>query len=175
MFQTVTRNSVIHELYIHDRSPILTWNSTQLQRYSHRSLCKVIHIEYSFTSIHLSIIISGLTGTRRQKDLDTPPKLHDVGENNVGEKVCWRKKICSFKIICTLVNYVGENFSVCWRKAFLLAVLMLVKDIDEKCMLVKYVGENFYQHAAFTHIFTRILCWWKPSKLYLWCITYTIR
>ena len=46
--------------------------------------------------------------------------------------------------ICMLVNYVGENFSVCWRKVF---------------SLVKDVGENFHQHAAFTHIFTQILCW----------------
>ena len=47
--------------------------------------------------------------------------------------------VCLFKIICTLVNYVGENFSACWRKTFSLASLMLVKDIGEKCMLVKYV------------------------------------
>ena len=59
----------------------------------------------------------------------SPPKLHDVGENNVGEVVCWRKKICSLKIICMLVNYVGENFSVRWRNVFSLAVLMLVKDV----------------------------------------------
>ena len=59
----------------------------------------------------------------------SPPKFHDVGENNVGEIVCWRKNICSFKIICMLVNYVGENFSVCWRKVFSLTVLMLVKNI----------------------------------------------
>ena len=26
----------------------------------------------------------------------SPPKFHDVVENNVGEIVCWRKKICSF-------------------------------------------------------------------------------
>ena len=50
----------------------------------------------------------------------SPPKFHDVGENNVGEIVCWRKKICSFKIICMLVNYVGENFDVCWWKVFLM-------------------------------------------------------
>ena len=40
-------------------------------------------------------------------------KLHDVGENNVGEIVCWRKKNFSFKIICMLVNNVGENSYVC--------------------------------------------------------------
>ena len=47
----------------------------------------------------------------------SPPKFHDVGENNVGEIVCWRKKILSFKIICMLVNsvvkilmYVGEKY-----------------------------------------------------------------
>ena len=48
----------------------------------------------------------------------SPPKFHDVGENNVGEIVCWRKKICSFKIICMLVNYVGENFDVHRRYPF---------------------------------------------------------
>ena len=66
--------------------------------------------------------------------------------------------------------YVGE---LCWWKFF----CMLVKSIfaGEICMLVRgvcwwnmYVGENFYQHAAFTHIFTQILCWWKPSKPNLW-------
>ena len=90
----------------------------------------------------------------------SPPKYHDVGENNVGEIVCWRKKICSFKIICMLVNYVGENFSVCWWKVF-----SLVKYV---CWWEVYVGEIFYQHAAFTHTFTQILCWWKPSKPNLW-------
>ena len=64
--------------------------------------------------------------------------LNCVMVNNVGEKVCWRKKICSFKIKSTLVNYVCENFSVCWQIAFSLAVLKLVKDIGEKCMLVKF-------------------------------------
>ena len=48
----------------------------------------------------------------------SPPKFHDVGENNVGEIVCWRKKICSFKIICMLVNYVGENFMYVGEKYF---------------------------------------------------------
>ena len=78
----------------------------------------------------------------------SPPKFHDVGENNVGEIVCWRKKICSFKIICMLVNYVGENFDVCWWKVFLLTKYvcwwkMLVKNLcwwnyfTEICMLVK--------------------------------------
>ena len=36
-----------------------------------------------------------------------------------------------------LVNDVGENYSACWRKVFLLAILMMVKDVGEKCMLVK--------------------------------------
>ena len=80
----------------------------------------------------------------------SPPKFHDVSENNVGEIVCWRKKICSFKIICMLVNYVGENFDVCWWKVFLLKKYvcwwkMLVKlfhwnvHVDQNffCMLVK--------------------------------------
>ena len=78
----------------------------------------------------------------------SPPKYHDVGENNVGEIVCWRKKICSFKIICMLVNYVGENFNVCWRKVFLSKLYvcwwkMLLKNLcwwnyfTEICMLVK--------------------------------------
>ena len=78
----------------------------------------------------------------------SPPKFHDVGENNVGEIVCWRKNICSFKIICMLVNYVGENFDVCWWKVFLMTKYvcwwkMLVKNVcwwnyfTEICMLVK--------------------------------------
>ena len=89
----------------------------------------------------------------------SPPKFHDVGENNVGEIVCWRKKICSFKIICMLVNYVGENFSVCWWKVFSLVKYVCWWEVyvGEICMLVKtftnmqlsltylrkfYVGEN---------------------------------
>ena len=57
----------------------------------------------------------------------SPPKFHDVGENNVGEIVCWRKKICSFKNICMLENYVGEIFAA--KSVF----------VGEICMLVKYV------------------------------------
>ena len=95
----------------------------------------------------------------------SPPKYHDVGENNVGEIVCWRKKICSFKIICMLVNYVGENFSVCWWKVFLLVKYVCWWEVyvGEICMLVKtftnmqlsltylrkfYVGEN-HQNQIF--------------------------
>ena len=68
----------------------------------------------------------------------SPPKFHDVGEI-----VCWRKKICSFKIICMLVNYVGENFDVCWWKVFLMTKYvcwwkMLVKNV---CWWKIYVGE----------------------------------
>ena len=62
------------------------------------------------------------------------PKYHDVGKN-VGEILCWRKKICSFKIICMLVNYVDENFSVCWRKVF-----SLVKYV---CWWSMYVGHTY--------------------------------
>ena len=81
------------------------------------------------------------------------PKLLDVGENNVGEIVCWRKKNFSFKIICMLVNNVGENSYVCWRKVFLLTTYivciysiycMLVKYVSEKCMLVKLFHSNMY-------------------------------
>ena len=84
----------------------------------------------------------------------SPPKFHDVGENNVGEIVCWRKKICSFKIICMLVNYVGENFDVCWWKVFLLTKYvcwwkMLVKNV---CWWKIYVGEI---------ISLKYACWWK--------------
>ena len=95
----------------------------------------------------------------------SPPKFHDVGENNVGEIVCWRKKICSFKIICMLVNYVGENFSVCWWKVFSLVKYVCWWEVyvGEICMLVKtftnmqlsltylrkfYVGEN-HQNQIF--------------------------
>ena len=49
------------------------------------------------------------------------PKFHDVGENNVGGKVCWRKKICSFKIICLLVKSIFAGYS----------------NVGEICMLVK--------------------------------------
>ena len=86
----------------------------------------------------------------------SPPKFHDVGENNVGEIVCWRKKICSFKIICMLVNYVGENFDVCWWKVFLMTKYvcwwkMLVKNV---CWWKIYVGEI---------ISLKYACWWKLS------------
>ena len=59
--------------------------------------------------------------------------------------------------------YVGER---CWWKMY----------VGEKFMLVKlfhwnmHVGENFHQHAAFTHIFKQILCWWKPSEPNIWSL-----
>ena len=60
----------------------------------------------------------------------------------VGEAVCWWRQ----KLICMLVKYVGEKFSVCWWKE-----LYVSEKFEQKikCMLVKYVGEKFY------------VCWWE--------------
>ena len=66
----------------------------------------------------------------------SPPKLHDVGENNVGEVVCWRKKICSLKTIYMLVKiflYVGKKYFRWWNMY-----------VGEICMLVKYVFSPFF-------------------------------
>ena len=74
--------------------------------------------------------------------------MKHVGENIVDEIVCEREKICSFKIICMLVNYVDKKF-----------FFMLPKNIyvNEKYLffgdrLFTDIQKRFYQYNSPTNI-----------------------
>ena len=108
---------------------LLTWNKP-----SHRVFRSISFVKMAVLMLVKNACSWKICMLVKDYHQHSPPKLHDVGE-----VVCWREKICSLKIICMLVNYVGENFSVCWRKVFSLTVLMLVKNI---CWWNMYVGKN---------------------------------
>ena len=135
------------ELYIPPDSEVLTWWLGKLNIIE-RYIIDILVVQLAVLMLVKKACWWKTCMLVKNLHQHSPPKFHDVGENNVGEIVCWRKKICSFKIICMLVNYVGENFDVCWWKVFLMTKYvcwwkMLVKNLcwwnyfTEICMLVK--------------------------------------
>ena len=97
----------------------------------------------------------------------SPPKLHDVGENNVGEIVCWRKKnshsklyVCWWIMLVKILMYVSEKF-FCWRHMYYCSkVSPTYRKIFTNIIHQHTFNFLFHQHTAsptyrkfFTNIF----------------------